>query len=79
MPWAASPPRHFCQEKVRTSILSQAIGMAKTALVASQRVSPSRSSGIQSQFGTLTPLVVPLATKTTSWRQSIAPRSGSFP
>ena len=63
MPCAASPPSTFCQEKVVTSSLSQGRSMAKAALVASQMVRPSRSAGIQSPFGTFTPLVVPFHTK----------------
>ena len=36
MPWAASPPSTFCQEKVTTSSLSKANSWAKAAEVASQ-------------------------------------------
>src|SRR5450759_598414 len=79
MPCAASPPKHFCHEKVKTSILLQSISMAKAALVASQSDRPSRLAGIQFQSGTFTPLVVPLATKTTSLVQSTDFKSGSFP
>ena len=66
MPCAASPPRTFCQLKVTTSSLSQGRSMANAALVASQMVRPSRSAGIQSPFGTFTPLVVPFHTNTAS-------------
>ena len=48
MPWAASPPMTFCQEKVSTSTLGQSIGWAKAADVASAKVRPARSAGIQS-------------------------------
>ena len=66
MPWAASPPRHFCQDQVTTSSLAQGRSMAKAALVASQMVRPPRSSAIQAPSGTRTPLVVPFQTKTRS-------------
>src|SRR5690625_6270389 len=57
MPWAPSPPRTFCQLKVITSSFSQGKSIANTAEVASQMVSPARSSAIQSPLGTLTPEV----------------------
>ncbi len=66
MPWAASPPSTFCQEKVTTSSLSQSRRWAKAAEVASQMVRPSRSAAIQSAFGTRTPDVVPFQVNTTS-------------
>ncbi len=46
MPWAASPPSAFCQEKVTTSSLSQGSACAKAAEVASQIVRPARSAGM---------------------------------
>ena len=52
MPWAASPPSAFCHEKVQTSMRSQGMSMANTALVASHRVRP--------------PLVVPFQVNTMS-------------
>ena len=79
MPWPPSPPSTFCQEKVATSILSHGRSIAKAAEVASQIVRPSRSSAIQSPFGTRTPEVVPFQVKTTSLAGSTAARSGSWP
>ncbi len=79
MPCAASPPSAFCQEKVATSSLAQSSGWAKAAEVASQIASPSRSSAIQSPFGTRTPEVVPFQVKTTSFVQSTLDRSGNSP
>jgi hypothetical protein len=66
MPWAASPPSTFCQEKVVTSSFGQSRRWAKAAEVASQIVRPSRSSAIQSASTTRTPDVVPFQVKTTS-------------
>ncbi len=63
MPCAASPPSTFCQEKVTTSHLDHSIGCAKAPLVASLKVMPSRSAGIQSKFGILAPEVVPFCVK----------------
>ena len=48
MPCAASPPSAFCQENVQTSIFDQSSGCAKAAEVASAKVRPWRSAGIQS-------------------------------
>ena len=80
MPWPASPPSTFCQEKVTTSSLPKSSRCAKAAEVASQIVSPCRSAAIQSASGTRTPEVVPFQVKTTSRvRVSTAPRSGSSP
>ena len=53
--------------------------MAKTAEVASQMASPSRSAAIQSPFGTFTPEVVPFQVKTTSCFQSTCFRSAIWP
>ena len=47
------------------------MSIAKTAEVASQIVSPSRSAGIQLPSGTRTPEVVPFQVKTTSRAKSI--------
>ena len=66
MPCAASPPSTFCQEKVSTSTLAKSIGWAKTAEVASTKVSPARSRAIQSPLGTRTPEVVPFQVNSTS-------------
>ena len=79
MPWAASPPRHFCQDQVTTSSRSQGIGMAKTALVASHRARPLRSAGGAALSGIFTPLVVPFQVKTTSVSQSTSLRLGISP
>ena len=79
MPCAASPPSTFCQENVATSTFAQSIACAKTADVASANVSPRRSCGIQSPFGTRTPDAVPFQVKTTSRSKSTAPKSGSRP
>ena len=79
MPWAASPPRTFCQDQVTTSSLSKGSAMAKAAEVASQIARPWRSAGIQSPSGTRTPEVVPFQVKTTSRSKSTAERSGSWP
>ncbi len=79
MPWAASPPSTFCQEKVATSILPQSSFCANAADVASQMARPCRSAAIQSASGTRTPDVVPFQVKTTSFDQSIFLRSGSAP
>ena len=79
MPWAASPPSAFCQEKVTTSSFGQSSGCAKAAEVASQIVSPARSAAIQSALGTRTPEVVPFQVKTTSLAGSTLLRSGSSP
>ena len=75
----ASPPSTFCQDQVTTSSFAQGRSMAKTAEVASQMVSPSWASGIQSPSGTRTPEVVPFQVKTTSrsestWRRDRAAR-----
>ena len=53
--------------------------MAKTAEVASQMASPSRSDAIQSPSGTFTPEVVPFQVKTTSCFQSTCLRSAIWP
>ena len=45
MPWAASPPSTFCQEKVTTSSLAKSSRWAKAAEVASQMVRPSPVGG----------------------------------
>ena len=66
MPCAPSPPSTFCQEKVTTSSFFHGRSIANAADVASQIVSPSRSSAIQSPLGTRTPEVVPFHTKTMS-------------
>jgi hypothetical protein len=79
MPWAASPPSTFCQDKVMTSSLAKSSGWAKAAEVASQMLKPSRPAGIQSASGTRTPEVVPFQVKTTSPDQSTLDRSGSSP
>src|SRR6185295_14373597 len=79
MPWAASPPSAFCQEKVTTSSFPQSSGCAKQAEVASQSVSPCRSALIQSPLGTRTPEVVPFQVKTTSCDGSTLARSGNSP
>ncbi len=79
MPWPASPPSAFCQEKVTTSSLGQSSFCAKAAEVASQMVRPARSAAIQSPFGTRTPEVVPFQVKTTSVLKSTLARSGSSP
>src|SRR3954462_2735851 len=79
MPWAASPPSAFCQEKVTTSSFAQSSGCAKAAEVASQIVMPSRVPLIQSALGTRTPDVVPFQVKTMSDFGSILERSGSLP
>ena len=80
MPWAASPPSTFCQEKVTTSSFGQSSACAKAAEVASQIARPSRSAAIHSASGTRTPDVVPFQVKTTSRvRVSTACRSGSLP
>ena len=78
-PCAASPPSAFCQEKVTTSSFFQSRSCAKQALVASQIVSPSRSAGMKSPFGTRTPEVVPFQVKTRSALRSTLARSGSWP
>merc|ERR1719326_2012239 len=57
MPWAPSPPRHFCHEKVTTSRLAHGMSIAKTADVASQMARPARSAGGDQDFGTFTPAV----------------------
>ena len=79
MPWAASPPSAFCQEKVRTSILSQGMSWANTAEVASAKVRPLRSAAIQSPLGTRTPEVVPFQVNSTSRLKSTSARGGSVP
>ena len=79
IPCAASPPSTFCHDQVTTSSFSQGSSIANTAEVASQSVSPSRSRGIQSPFGTRTPEVVPFQVKTTSRSNSTVARSGSSP
>ena len=71
MPCAPSPPSTFCQEKVTTSSLLKSSRCAKAAEVASQIVSPCRSAGMKSAFGTRTPEVVPFQVKTTSRSKSI--------
>ena len=78
-PCAASPPSTFCHEKVTTSSFVKSIGIANTPEVASQMVMPSRSSAIQSRFGTFTPEVVPFSVKMMSCVRSAFARSGSFP
>src|SRR6186997_492022 len=79
MPWAASPPSAFCQEKVTTSSLPQSSFCAKQAEVASQIVRPSRSALIQSALGTRAPEVVPFQVNTTSEAGSTLVRSGNWP
>src|ERR1700738_1609702 len=79
IPWAASPPSAFCQEKVTTSSLGQSSGCAKQADVASQIVSPLRSAAIQSALGTRIADVVPFHVNTTSPAGSTLPRSGISP
>ncbi len=79
MPWAASPPITFCQEKVTTSSLDQSTSMANTAEVASQMVMPSRSAAMKSALGTRTPEVVPFQVNTTSASLRTFFRSGSWP
>merc|ERR1719486_1573761 len=80
MPWAPSPPRHFCQEKVTTSRLAKGMFIAKTAEVASQIARPARSAGGDHDSGTLTPAVVPLYVKmTSSVSHLMEARSGSVP
>ena len=79
MPCAASPPSTFCQDQVTTSSLSQGSSIANTAEVASHSVSPSRSRGIQSPFGTRTPEVVPFHVKITSRSKSHAARDPAAP
>ena len=79
MPWAASPPSAFCQEKVTTSSFGQSSGCANAADVASQMESPVRSAAIQSAFGTRTPEVVPFQVKMMSCAGSMPLRSGSSP
>ena len=79
MPCAPSPPMTFCQDQVTTSSFCHGRSMAKTAEVASQMASPSRSAAIQSPFGTFTPEVVPFQVKTTSCVQSTALRSAIWP
>ena len=66
MPWAASPPSAFCQEKVTTSSFAHLEQVARRRRVASQMVSPARSAAIQSALGTRTPEVVPFQAKTMS-------------
>ena len=63
IPCAASPPKTFCQLNVVASSLEQSKSCAKTADVASHKVTPSLLSGIQSAFGTLAPDVVPFQVK----------------
>jgi hypothetical protein len=53
--------------------------MANAAEVASQMVSPLRSSGIQSPSGTRTPEVVPFQVNTTSLSKSTWLSSGNWP
>ena len=60
MPWAPSPPMHFCHEKVTTSRLAHGMSIANTAEVASQMARPARSAGGANVGGTRTPAVVPL-------------------
>src|SRR6516165_8804357 len=79
IPWAASPPSAFCQEKVTTSSLGQSSGCAKQAEVASQIVRPLRLAAIQSALGTRTPDVVPFHVNTTSLAGSTLMRSGISP
>merc|ERR1719446_654356 len=81
IPWAPSPPSTFCHEKVTTSSLCHgAILTPKIAEVASQIVSPSRSSEIHSAAGgTHTPEVVPFQQNTRSLFPSTFERSGSSP
>ncbi|MNI26251.1 hypothetical protein D3C73_799420 [compost metagenome] len=78
-PMPASPPSAFWKLKVVTSSLSHGRSMAKAAEVASQMVSPSRSSAIQSAWSTRTPEVVPFHGNTTSLFGSTFDRSGSSP
>ena len=59
-----------------TSSLDHSTSCAKTAEVASQRTNPSRSSGIQSALGTLTPAVVPFQVNITSLSKLTFERSG---
>merc|ERR1719378_1372698 len=79
MPWAPSEPRAFCQLQVTTSSLDHSTSIANTAEVASHRVRPSRSAGIQSALGTRTPEVVPFQVNTASDLPSYLVRSGSSP
>ena len=79
MPCAASPPMAFCQEKVTTSKRSHGSRCAKAAEVASQIVSPARSSGIAAFSGTRQPEVVPFQVKTTSRSKSTSPKSTTRP
>ena len=79
MPCAASPPSTFCQENVVTSHFAQSIGCANAAEVASTKVRPARSAGIQSPLGTFTPDVVPFQVNSTSREKSTCFRSGSSP
>jgi hypothetical protein len=79
MPCAPSPPSTFCQDQVTTSSLRHGKSIANAAEVASQIVSPSRSSAIQSPSGTRTPLVVPFQVNTMSRSGSTFERSGSRP
>ena len=66
IPWPASPPKHFCQEKVVASNFDQSNFIANAAEVASQIVIPSLLGFIQSALGTHTPAVVPFQLKTIS-------------
>ena len=52
---------------------------ARSADVASQKVNPDRSSGIQLPSGTRTPVVVPFQVKITSREKSTFARSGKCP
>ena len=79
MPCAASPPSTFCQLQVTTSSCVQGSGIAKTAEVASQIVSPARPSGIANEAGIRTPELVPFHAKTRSWAKSMRARSGNSP
>ncbi|MNQ82909.1 hypothetical protein D3C85_979760 [compost metagenome] len=78
-PMPASPPSAFWKLKVVTSSLSHGRSIANAAEVASQMVSPSRSSAIQSALSMRTPDVVPFHGNTTSLLGSTWLMSGSSP
>ena len=65
IPCPPSPPRAFCQLKVRTSIFDQSISTVKIAEVASHIVNPSLDGSIQLTSGKQTPLVVPQSSAAT--------------
>ena len=67
-PCPPSPPSTFCQLKVATSILSQAISYAKTALTSRRRSTGRRGRRRSSRrSGTRTPVVVPFQVNRTSF------------